>query len=119
EPEGFQWIDGGDVENSVLSFLRRGRSNDDCTVIVCNFTPVVRSGYRVGVPFAGIYHECINTDASEYGGSGVGNGGAVESAPVPAHGHSHSLGLTLPPLAALIFACPAQRWNPGETHDQD
>jgi 1,4-alpha-glucan branching enzyme len=72
-------------------------------VTVCNFTPVVREGYRVGVPLPGVYRERINTDAGSYGGSGVGNAGAVEADPVPCHGRPFSVYLTLPPLATLVL----------------
>jgi 1,4-alpha-glucan branching enzyme len=72
-------------------------------VVVCNFTPVPRHGYRIGVPYAGYYRERVNTDAREYGGSGIGNAGGIDTEPHPMHGHAHSLSLNLPPLAALIF----------------
>jgi 1,4-alpha-glucan branching enzyme len=100
---GFQWIDCNDWEESIVSFLRRGRDPEDFIIIVCNFTPVVRRGYRVGVPRGGFYSELLNTDAELYGGSNVGNAGGVMAVPHPAHGHPHSLLLTLPPLAALVL----------------
>jgi 1,4-alpha-glucan branching enzyme len=103
EPEGFEWIDASDAEASVLSFIRKGTEPGRLTVTVCNFTPVVREGYRVGVPLPGVYRERINTDAGSYGGSGVGNAGAVEAAPVPCHGRPFSVHLTLPPLATLVL----------------
>jgi 1,4-alpha-glucan branching enzyme len=103
DPAGFQWIDCNDNENSVVSFLRRGRLPDDEVVIVLNLTPVVRHGYVVGVPRPGRYRELINTDSEVYGGSNQGNAGEVESQPVPAHGHDHRLELLLPPLAALYL----------------
>ncbi|TCJ20769.1 1,4-alpha-glucan branching protein GlgB [Rubrobacter taiwanensis] len=101
-PEGFEWVDASDSANSVISFLRKSRSGDP-VLIVCNFTPVVRHGYRVGAPAGGCYAELLNTDAGEYGGSGVGNGGGVEAEAVPAHGRPYSLELTLPPLGALFL----------------
>ena len=87
----------------MLSFLRKGKSGRKIMVVVCNFTPVVRHNYRVGVPFDGVYREILNSDAAEFGGSGQGNLGGVEAAPVGFHGHFHSLNLTLPPLAAAFF----------------
>jgi len=103
EPDGFAWIDAANGAESVLSFLRRGAETDGLAVVVCNFTPVPRENYRIGVPRAGCYRERINTDSTVYGGSGIGNFGAVEADPHPMHGHPFSLRLWLPPLAALIF----------------
>ena len=105
EPAGFEWIEGGDRHNSVVSFLRRAARTggaDDFVIVVCNFTPVVRHGYRVGVPAEGRYQEVLNTDDPRYGGSGVASG-AAEAEPVPASGREHSLALTLPPLATVIL----------------
>jgi 1,4-alpha-glucan branching enzyme len=102
-PDGFQWIDCDDSDASVVSFLRRARDPEDFLVFVCNFTPVVREGYRIGVPRGGFYHERINTDGAIYGGSNVGNAGNVLAEPVPTHGQPQSLRLTLPPLATLVF----------------
>ena len=104
EVEGFSWIDCHDSDNSVISYLRRGEDPSDFAVIVCNFTPVVRHAYRIGVPRAGGYTERINTDSVHYGGSDVGNGGHILAEDVPAHGHSSSLSLTVPPLSTLILA---------------
>ena len=103
EPVGFEWIEGGDQENSVVSFLRRGRNPEDFVLVVCNFTPIVRRGYRVGAPEAGTYVEVLNTDSEAYGGSGVGNGGELRAEEVPASRRRHSLQLTLPPLAAVVI----------------
>ena len=100
---GFEWIDCHDWHNSVIAFLRRSRDPRDFLVVCCNFTPVLRRDYRVGVPVAGGYREIFNGDAACYGGSGAGNGGAVEAAAVPHHGHAHSLSLTLPPLAVIVL----------------
>jgi 1,4-alpha-glucan branching enzyme len=99
--EGFAWIDCDDQDQSVLAFQRR--AGDAFVVVVHNFTPVVREGYRVGVPAGGTYRELLNSDASIYGGSNVGNAGHVRAEAVPRHGHAHSLSLTLPPLAAVIL----------------
>jgi 1,4-alpha-glucan branching enzyme len=103
DPAGFQWIDCNDNENSVVSFMRRGRDPHDLLVVVLNLTPVVREAYVVGVPEAGVYRELVNTDSEIYGGSNQGNAGAVETTPEPAHGHPHRLSLRLPPLACLIL----------------
>jgi 1,4-alpha-glucan branching enzyme len=103
EPEGFSWIDAGNATESVLSYVRRGREPHELAVVVCNFTPVPRHGYRIGVPRPGRYRERINTDAEIYGGSGVGNGGGAYAEPHPMHGHAYSLRLELPPLGTLIF----------------
>ncbi len=103
DPEGFSWIDAANGAESVLSYMRRGRGPDELAVIVCNFTPVVRRDYRIGVPRPGRYVERINTDAEDYGGSGIGNAGVVLAEPHPMHGHPYSLRLQLPPLGALIF----------------
>ena len=103
EPEGFHWIDVANAAESVVSYLRRGRDPQEQAVIVCNFTPMPRQGYRIGVPRPGRYRERINTDATEYGGSGVGNAGEVHADPHPAHGHPYSILLNLPPLGTLIF----------------
>jgi 1,4-alpha-glucan branching enzyme len=103
-PSGFQWIDCSDNENSVVSILRRGARPEDHVVMVFNFTPVPRSAYTVGVPNAGRYREVLNTDATIYGGSGVGNAGGATPGANPAHGFDQSLSLLLPPLGCLVFA---------------
>ncbi|MBE0533408.1 MAG: 1,4-alpha-glucan branching protein GlgB [Rhodospirillales bacterium] len=103
EPAGFAWIDCQDVDHSVVSFLRRGKRTEEVAVVVCNFTPVIHHGYRIGVPSGDFYVECINTDAADYGGSGVGNLGGVQADAMPAHGHPWSVSLTLPPLGVLIL----------------
>ena len=102
EQSGFAWVDCHDSEQSVLSFLRRSRSGAT-VLVICNFTPVPRSNYVIGVPTGGYWRELANSDATLYGGSGMGNLGGVESAPVAAHGHFHSLTITLPSLAVLMF----------------
>ncbi len=100
---GFEWIERRDATNSVLSFLRRARSRDAPLVFVCNFTPIPRTHYRIGVPHPGLYRELINSDAQCYGGSNRGNQGAVHTEPIESHGHPQSLHITLPPLAAVMF----------------
>lgn len=109
EPAGFAWIDHQDVEASVLAFERR--HNDDVVVFICNFTPVVRGGYRVGLPRPGTWHELVNTDAGDYAGSGVGNTGIVKTEDEAWHGRRWSAVLDLPPLAALVLA-PEPRQEP-------
>ena len=104
EPAGFEWIDCDDAENSVVSLLRKGRAAATLVLAVCNFTPVPRHGYRVGAPRCGYWRELLNSDAAEYGGSGMGNGGGVEAEAAPMHGRPCSLILTLPPLSVLFFA---------------
>jgi 1,4-alpha-glucan branching enzyme len=101
---GFRWVSGDDRVNSVFAFLRRTRENDPHPVlVVCNMTPVPRLGYRLGVPRAGLWRERLNSDAGDYGGSNMGNGGAIGSEPILSHGYPQSLSLTLPPLAALFL----------------
>lgn len=102
-PEGFAWIDCNDSENSAISLLRHGRTPEDTLIIACNFTPVPRHNYSVGVPAGGIWKEVANSDAEEYGGSGHGNLGGVEASPVGYHGHSYSISLVLPPLGAVFL----------------
>ncbi len=100
---GFEWVDFHDAEKSVLTFIRKANDPEDVVLVVCNFTPVPRENYIVGVPKAGYWREMLNSDADRYGGSGLGNSGGAESAPVPAQGRYHSLYLTLPPLGVLYF----------------
>ena len=102
EHEGFEWIDGADSEQSVISYLRRGL-HGELLAVVCNFTPVPRHNYRIGVPYGGTWRELLNSDAPLYGGGGQGNSGFVEATPVPSHGRYHSLNLTVPPLGILVL----------------
>ncbi len=102
-PEGFEWIDFRDVDNSVVSFLRRAKAPDDCMVCAYNFTPVPRESYRLGVPCPGRYVEALNSDAASYGGSNMGNGGFVEAENTPWMNRPCSVSLTLPPLGALFL----------------
>jgi len=103
DPAGFEWVDANDNQTSVLSFLRKGKSPTDTLLIVCNFTPVPRLEYRLGVPCGGYWRELLNSDAQDYAGSGMGNGGGVRAEYLPAHGRPHSLSMTLPPLAVLFL----------------
>ena len=100
---GFEWLDVNNAELSVVSLLRKGKQASDTVLVILNFTPVVRRNYRAGVPTGGMWRELLNSDARQYGGSHQGNLGNVETAPIPSHGHYHSLTLTLPPLSALFF----------------
>jgi 1,4-alpha-glucan branching enzyme len=102
-PNGFEWIDCTDAESSVISFLRKGTSTEEEVLVVCNFTPVPRPNYRIGVSHGGFWKEVLNSDATLYGGSGWGNLGGLEAVQIPLHGRTHSLTLTLPPLATLFF----------------
>jgi 1,4-alpha-glucan branching enzyme len=103
EPSGFRWVVLDDAEQSVYAYLRFGNDTDPAILAVCNFTPVPRYGYRLGVPYAGLWREIVNTDAAHYGGSNMGNGGAAYADPIPSHDLPASLVLTLPPLSTTLF----------------
>jgi len=103
DPRGFEWVDCNDAPHSIVSLLRKGQSEDDCLLIVCNFTPVPRLGYRVGVPHGGYWRELLNSDGKEYHGTGIGNMGGTEALPESTHGRPYTLRLTLPPLSALFL----------------
>ncbi len=103
DPEGFLWIDPHDSDQSVISFMRRGKKKEDTLVFICNFTPVPRHGYRLGVPYAGEYYELLNSDAIHYGGSGLENKQRMPSGPIYWQSCPHSILLTLPPLATIIL----------------
>jgi 1,4-alpha-glucan branching enzyme len=105
-PAGFEWVDVGNADMSIIAFLRKSAGDGAPLLVVCNFTPVPRSNFLLGVPERGLWREVINTDARDYGGAGWGNLGAVESVPVGSHGRVESLSLTLPPLSTLIL-----RWE--------
>jgi len=102
--KGYKWTDFNDAQNSVISFLRRDRTAGEMLAVVCNFTPVPRHNYRVGLPRGGFWKEVLNSDAKEYGGSGHGNMGGVEASPVSFYGrYDFSLSITLPPLSLVVF----------------
>ena len=103
DARGFEWVDCHDADAGVISLLRHGRPSDPSILAVCNFTPVGRFDYRVGVPKPGFWAEVLNSDAPIYGGTGLGNLGGKHAQPQPAHGRSHSLSLTIPPLGVLFF----------------
>jgi 1,4-alpha-glucan branching enzyme len=103
EWSGYEWIEANDGANSVIAFVRRAKSPENYIVVVCNFTPVAREDYRVGVPSAAFYREILNTDSSHYEGSGVGNVGGIHSESVPWNNRPHSLKLRVPPLGVVYL----------------
>jgi 1,4-alpha-glucan branching enzyme len=103
DPKGFEWIDGSDSQQSILSFLRKTPDADENIVVVCNFTPVPRYNYRVGVPRGGYWQELLNSDSKDYGGADFGNLGGAHAERMPEHGREHSVNLIIPPLAALFL----------------
>jgi 1,4-alpha-glucan branching enzyme len=104
EPEGFEWIEPDDHIHSVFAFIRRGLADDPLLLVVSHFTPLVREGYRLGVPAPGIYRERLNTDSEHYGGSNVGmNFCEAVAEPVPAQGHDYSIVLRIPPLSTVFM----------------
>ncbi|MGZ9148170.1 MAG: 1,4-alpha-glucan branching protein GlgB [Candidatus Deferrimicrobiaceae bacterium] len=109
DPAGFEWVDSHDAEQSVLTFLRKGRSTGDIILVVRNFTPVPRRNYRAGVPRGGFWREILNSDGQEYGGSGQGNIGGADAAPIAAHGRLHALTITVPPLSTVFFKSEAKK----------
>lgn len=100
---GFEWIDCNDADRSILTFLRKGERPGDCLLVVCNFTPVPRKNYRIGVPRDGHWREMLNSNATEYGGTGQGNLGGLQAEAVSHHGRPFSLTASLPPLSCLYF----------------
>ncbi len=107
--DGFEWLDFRDVEQSVIAFVRHAKNRERALVVVANFTPLPRHGYRIGVPQATSYREILNSDAPQFGGSGVGNPGPLVSEAVPCHGQGQSLLLSLPPLGVLFLTPDSQR----------
>jgi len=103
DDSGFEWVDCTDSQRSVVSFLRKAKNSANITLFVCNFTPVPRQNYRVGVPSGCHWREMLNSDAPLYGGSGQGNAGGLDAAPLPIRGRPYSLNLTLPPLGVVVF----------------
>ena len=101
--QGFQWIDLHDSDNSTLTYIRYAQDKNDCVVCACNFTPIPREHYRMGVPRGGVYRELLNSDSEIYGGSNIGNGGSVQADPIPWHNQPCSLLVTLPPLSVVFF----------------
>ncbi|NLF77427.1 MAG: 1,4-alpha-glucan branching enzyme, partial [Chloroflexi bacterium] len=103
DPAGFRWIEANDADQSVFSYLRFAADPSDFLVVVCNFTPVPRHDYRIGVPEPGFYREILNSDAAAYGGGNVGNLGGRRADPLGWHGFAHSLSLTVPPLGLIVL----------------
>jgi 1,4-alpha-glucan branching enzyme len=103
---GFEWIDIADAEKSCISFLRRAKDPQDCVIFACNFTPVPRVNYSVGVPVGGYYREILNSDSERFGGSNMGNAGGAMAFNTVSHGRPHTISITLPPLAVVAFQCP-------------
>lgn len=101
-PEGFQWIDYGDFENSVLTYIRKGHDKKNDLIVACNFTPVPRENYRMGVPRNKQLKEIFNSDGAQYGGSGLSNA-TLKPEKEPSHGYDQSVVLTIPPLSVVIF----------------
>lgn len=101
--DGFEWIDLNDWENSTIAFLRKNGTDANDILVICNFTPVPRENYRVGVPHRGYWKELLNSDSTDYGGSGWGNFGGLQTEDQPSHGLAHSLSLSLPPLSVIFF----------------
>ncbi len=118
DPVGFEWIDANDADNSIVSFIRYSRERHESLIFVCNFTPVPRQQYRIGVPHAGFYVEIMNTDSALYGGSNMGNLGGVNSEPMPMHGRPHSVSLTLPPLAAVVLRAEVEPTREQPIHEE-
>ena len=108
--EGFQWLDADNNEQSIISFVRRGKSAADELVVLLNFHPNVYEDYRIGVPRAGLYQEIFSSDREEYGGSGLLNTQPVRSEPIPWHGMEHSIAIRVPPIGGTVFKrCPAKK----------
>jgi 1,4-alpha-glucan branching enzyme len=103
DPSGFRWISANDSDTSVIAFTRYADDPVDFVVVACNFTPVPREGFRIGVPKPGYYKELLNSDASVYGGSNLGNGGGIQSEAIASHGLDQSINLTIPPLGMVML----------------
>jgi len=101
--DAFEWINCSDADNSILTFLRKGESEQDTLVMVGNYTPIVRETFRVGVPYPGFWKEILNSDAKDYGGLGYGNGGGVMAEPIEWDGRPYSIEIQLPPVSGSIF----------------
>jgi 1,4-alpha-glucan branching enzyme len=102
-PEGFEWINYSDHENAVMTYIRKGNDSKNDLIVICNFTPVVRENYRIGIPRKGELIEIFNSDAKLFGGSGVKQSGKLKVEATPYDGRDYSIALTLPPLAISVF----------------
>jgi 1,4-alpha-glucan branching enzyme len=107
EAAGFEWLEANDAEASVLAWLRKGRDGTAPVMVACNFTPIPREGYRIGLPSSGRWREILNSDAEIYGGSGLGNLGMIEAEAVASHGRPFSARITIPPLSSVWFRLEA------------
>jgi 1,4-alpha-glucan branching enzyme len=103
DPSGFEWVDCSDAEKNIVSYIRKGKRSGEMLLVICHFSPVLRTNYRIGVPLRGYWQEILNTDAEIFGGSGQGNFGGSITVPIPLHGRPHSLTLTVPPLSVVVF----------------
>ena len=101
--DGFEWIECGAREDSIIAFVRRGKDPDEFVMTICNFTPVIRQNYRIGVPVAGEYREILNSDSKFYAGSNVGNGMSIHSSEQESNGRPNSISMTLPPLSGVVL----------------
>ncbi|WP_300059276.1 1,4-alpha-glucan branching protein GlgB [uncultured Roseobacter sp.] len=119
EQDGFQWIEADDAANSVYAWIRRGTGDVPNVVVVCNFTPVGRGEYRIGLPMSGVWTEALNTDARIYGGQGRGNMGAIEARPAPEHDQPASAEIYLPPLSAIFLVYQASLGQPADSGASD
>ena len=119
DPGGFTWIDPHDSDNSVISFMRNSKKPDDTLIFICNFTPVPRHGYRVGVPKEGEYYEILNSDADRYGGSGLENLQSMPTGPIFWQNCAQSILLTLPPLSTVILKRRPNGIDTEEGHEED
>ena len=109
DPGGFEWVDASDALQSILTYLRKGSSTGDIIITVCNFTPTVHTGYRIGVPRGGIWKEVLNSDGLQYGGSDQQNLASLRAEKIPWHGRSHSIEIIVPPLSIVCFASRRKR----------
>ena len=117
-PEGFEWISLDDSNNCVLAYMRKGTLEHPPLVVVCNFTPVVREDYKVGVPISGVWKEIFNSDSLEYAGSGVQNK-SVEALKMTWHGRGNTLNLTLPPMGAIVLEPQDYKFLPETTTEEE
>ena len=106
--EGFSWISNDDYTQSVISFRRIDQAGKEL-VVVCNFQPIQRENYCIGVPWDGVYEEVFSSDQAEFGGTGITNGDSISSHPIPMHGYEQSVSLTLPPMSVFYLKCKRRR----------
>ncbi|MBW3578128.1 MAG: 1,4-alpha-glucan branching protein GlgB [Actinobacteria bacterium] len=115
-PDGWEWVDASDWQQSVITYVRKSREAREIILVACNFTPVPRHNYLVGVPRSGFWREILNSDAAEYGGSGIGNLGGVETVPFAVHGRPYAVNLTIPPLGVVVLKAESEGgWTESRT----